>query len=295
MRGLRRLPEPVQTSMNKMFNASLLLVLSTGATQALAWGSTGHRTIGLVAERHMEPAALKSAQAILDGHDLPFVSTWPDEIRSDPKNYAHTFNWHFTTWLDEDDGFHAGLESKSTGFLLSQIEKQIAVLKNPAASRSEKAFALKFTVHLIGDLHQPLHVGTSGDSGGNACRVTWHGRSSNLHTVWDSEMIERTNLSYTERADFASQNRARKQIQQWQSGTPVQWAEESKKLRSRIYPAEVIAPNAPVTYLTYCKGNVAPEAMPKLGYEYSFEFDPAVRERLFQAGVRLAKVLNDAL
>jgi hypothetical protein len=281
--------------MNKIFNASLLLILSAGASQALAWGSTGHRVIGLVAERHMDPAALKKAHAILDNHDLAFVSTWPDEIRSDPKNFAHTFNWHFTTWQDEDDGFHAGLENKSTGFLLTQIEKQIAVLKNPAASQSEKAFALKFTIHLIGDVHQPLHVGTSGDRGGNACRVTWHGKPSNLHTVWDSDMIEKTNLSFTELADFASQNRSQKQTRQWQSGTVKQWSEESKILRSRIYPAEVVAPSAPVTYLTYCQDKVEPEAMPKLGYEYSFEFDPVVRERLYQAGVRLAKVLNEAL
>ncbi len=281
--------------MKILFNTFALVTLSLTAQQALAWGSTGHRVIGLVAERHMDPAALKKAHAILDNHDLAFASTWPDEIRSDPKTYEHTFNWHYTTWQDEDDGFHAGLENKSTGFLMSQLEKQIAVLKNPAASKADKAFALKFTVHLVGDVHQPLHVGTSGDSGGNACRVTWHGKPSNLHTVWDSDMIEKTNLSYTELADFASQDRSQKQTRQWQSGTVNQWSEESKKLRSRIYPAEVLAPSAPVTYLTYCKGKVEPEAMPKLGYEYSYEFDPVVRERLYQAGVRLAKVLNDAL
>ena len=281
--------------MKILFNTFALVTLSLTAQQALAWGSTGHRAVGLVAERHMDPAALKKAHAILDNHDLAFASTWPDEIRSDPKTYAHTFNWHYTTWQDEDDGFHAGLENKSTGFLMSQLEKQIAVLKNPAASKADKAFALKFTVHLVGDVHQPLHVGTSGDSGGNACRVTWHGKPSNLHTVWDSDMIEKTNLSYTELADFASQDRSQKQTRQWQSGTVNQWSEESKKLRSRIYPAEVLAPSAPVTYLTYCKGKVEPEAMPKLGYEYSYEFDPVVRERLYQAGVRLAKVLNDAL
>lgn len=281
--------------MKILFNTFALVTLSLTAQQALAWGSTGHRVVGLVAERHMDPAALKKAHAILDNHNLAFASTWPDEIRSDPKTYAHTFNWHYTTWQDEDDGFHAGLENKSTGFLMSQLEKQIAVLKNPAASKADKAFALKFTVHLVGDVHQPLHVGTSGDSGGNACRVTWHGKPSNLHTVWDSDMIEKTNLSYTELADFASQDRSQKQTRQWQSGTVNQWSEESKKLRSRIYPAEVLAPSAPVTYLTYCKGKVEPEAMPKLGYEYSYEFDPVVRERLYQAGVRLAKVLNDAL
>lgn len=281
--------------MNKLLITLAFAALSTAGQDVLAWGSTGHRVVGLVAERHMDPDALKKAYAILGGHDLAFVSTWPDELRSGPKTYAYTYNWHYTTWQDEDDRFHAGLENDGTGFLMSQVEKQIAVLKNPAASKADKAFALKFTVHLIGDVHQPLHVGTSGDKGGNACRVTWHGKPSNLHTVWDSDMIEKTNLSYTELADFASQDRTQKQIRQWQSGDVKQWAEESKKLRGRIYPAEVVQPNAPVTYLTYCKGKVEPEAMPKLGYDYSYEYDPVVRERLYQAGVRLAKVLNDAL
>lgn len=281
--------------MNNLLKTTLLIMLCATSHQALAWGSTGHRVVGLLAERHMDPAALKKAHAILDGHDLAFVSTWPDELRSGPKTYEYTFNWHYTTWQDEDDSFHAGLESGDTGFLMSQVEKQVAVLKNPAASKADKAFALKFTVHLIGDVHQPLHVGTSGDRGGNACRVTWHGKPSNLHTVWDSDMIEKTNLSYTELADFASQGRSQNQTRQWQSSTVRQWSEESKKLRSRIYPPEVVAPNAPVTYLTYCKGKVEPEAMPKLGYDYSYEYDPVVRERLYQAGVRLAKVLNDAL
>lgn len=281
--------------MKTLIKPILLIMLYATSHQALAWGSTGHRVVGLLAERHMDPAALKKARAILDGHDLAFVSTWPDELRSGAKTYEYTFNWHYTTWQDEDDSFHAGLESGDTGFLMSQVEKQIAVLKNPAASKADKAFALKFTVHLIGDVHQPLHVGTSGDRGGNACRVTWHGKPSNLHTVWDSDMIEKTNLSYTELADFASQGRSQNQTRQWQSGTVRQWSEESKKLRSRIYPPEVVAPIAPVTYLTYCKGKVEPEAMPKLGYDYSYEYDPVVRERLYQAGVRLAKVLNDAL
>jgi hypothetical protein len=281
--------------MRLTFNTLVIAVLAIAPLQALAWGSMGHRATGLIAERHMDADALKKSRALLDGHDLAFASTWPDEVRSLPKAYGHTFNWHHTTWDDDDDAFHAGLESKDTGFLLSQLDKQIAILKNPANAKADRAFALKFIIHLLGDLHQPLHVGANGDRGGNKCRVLWHGKPSNLHRVWDSEMIEMTNLSYTELAAFASQNRSPEQVRQWQSGTIRQWSEESKKLRMRLYPAEVVAPSAPVTYLTYCQDNVDTSAMPKLGYEYSYEFDPVVRERLYQAGVRMAKVLNDAL
>ncbi len=269
------------------------LVLNPGTL--LAWGQTGHRSIAEIAERNMRPESVRKAHALLGGHDLAFASTWADEIRSDPKNFGHSFGWHYTTWPESDADFHADRETKDTGLLLSQIDAQLAILKNPAASDSDRNQALKFVIHLLGDLHQPLHVGNTGDKGGNACRVTWHGRNSNLHTVWDSDMIDKTQLSYTELADFASQNRSRRQSDAWRQGDLRAWAEESKKLRSGIYPPEVVSPSAPVTYLTYCGPDVAAGAMPALGYEYSFRFLPAVYQRIYQGGIRLAMLLDAAL
>ncbi|HWS41368.1 MAG TPA: S1/P1 nuclease [Arenimonas sp.] len=276
----------------KLCVAPLLVLVSQNA---FAWGATGHRTVGLIAQQHMTPAALKKSQELLEGHSLAYVASWADEIRSDPKKYGDTFNWHFTTWQDEDEQHGAGQENASTGFLLSQVSNQIAVLKNVKSSQGEKAVALKFLVHLMGDLHQPLHVGGGNDQGGNTCKVTWHGKPVNLHSVWDNSIIDGTNLSYSELADFASQNHSKEQITKWQNGNLNTWSAESKALRRHIYPAEVQTPLTPITYLTYCQKNVAPEAMPKLGYEYSYEFFPVVQERLFQAGVRLAKILNESL
>jgi hypothetical protein len=280
----------------KIFSVGMLILASSlHAPSAFAWGATGHRSVGLIAEQHMTPTALKHAELILEGHNLAYVSTWADEIRSDPKKYGDTFNWHFTTWQDDVNLHNANLENKSTGFLLSKVNQQTAMLKNAKSSQAEKAFALKFLVHLIGDLHQPLHVGGSNDQGGNACKVTWHSKASNLHTVWDSAMLDETKLSYTELAAFASQDRTKQQIAQWQTGDLNTWSAESKALRRKLYPAEVQAPLSPVTYLTYCQKNAPSESMPKLGYEYSYEFLPLAQERIFQAGVRLAKILNDSL
>jgi hypothetical protein len=273
----------------------LIIGLSMHAPSVFAWGATGHRSVGLIAEQHLTPNALKKSQEILDGHNLAYVSTWADEIRSDPKKYADTFNWHYTTWLDEEEQHKSDSENKSTGFLLSQVSNQISILQNTKSSHAEKAVALKYLVHLMGDLHQPLHVGGGNDQGGNTCRVTWHGKPVNLHTVWDSSIIDETKLGYTELAAFASQTRTAQQIAQWQTGDINTWSAESKALRRQIYPAEVIAPLTPVTFLTYCQKDVAPEAMPKLGYEYSYVYLPAVQERLFQAGIRLAKILNETL
>jgi hypothetical protein len=273
----------------------LITLLCLLAPELMAWGQTGHRSIAEIAERNMRPEAVRKAHALLDGHDLAFASTWADEIRSDPKNFNHTFGWHYTTWLEEDAEFGAADETKSTGLLLSQIDAQIAILKNPAASKDQKSQALKFLIHLVGDVHQPLHVGGAGDKGGNACRVTWHGRNSNLHTVWDSDMIDKSQLSYTELADFASQGRSMQETKIWRSGTPQSWAEESKKIRKGIYPPEVVMPKTPVSYLTYCGPDVAPEAMPALGYEYSYRFLPVVYERIYQGGIRLAMLLDKTL
>ena len=281
--------------MNFFKPTAFAISLSLVASPLLAWGPTGHRAIGLIAEQHMSNYANKAAHAILDGHDLAFASTWPDEIRSEAQTYGYTFPWHYTTWQDDDQHFGINAENKSTGFLLGKINEFQAVLKNPKASKADKAFALKFLVHLVGDLHQPLHVGGGNDKGGNTCQVLWFGSQTNLHAIWDSGIIERTQLSYTELAGFSSQGRSLQQTQAWQSGNTLSWAAESKKLRSKIYPAEVLAPNAPVTYLTYCQENVGIAAMPKLSYEYETKFTPIVYERVYQAGIRLAKILNDSL
>lgn len=263
--------------------------------QLLAWGQTGHRAIGEIAEANMRPDAVKKARALLDGHDLAYASTWADEIRSDPKRYSHTFNWHYTTWQDEDERFHSADETKNTGFLLTQVEKQLAILKNSKAPKAERAEALRFVVHLVGDAHQPLHVGGGNDRGGNTCRVTWFGKATNLHSVWDGDIIEGNGLSYTELAAFVSQGRTAAEIAAAKRGDMRSWAQESRKLRSEIYPPEVQAPSTPVTYLTYCREPVAAEAMPKLGYEYSYRFLPVVQDRIYVAGIRLARLLNEAL
>lgn len=281
--------------MNLIRPALAAALLGLASPQLLAWGQTGHRSIGLIAERHMSPEAVRKAEALLDGQSLAQAASWADEIRSEPKTYGYSFPWHYTTWEDQDEAFHAGHETKDSGFLLSQIERQLAVVKDQRAGKAERAQALKFVVHLVGDLHQPLHVGGGGDQGGNFCKVTWHGRASNLHRVWDSDMIEQTDLSYTELAAFASEGRSRAQTANWQTGGARIWAAESRKLRGEIYPAEVVAPTAPVSRLTYCQREVAPEAMPKLGYEYSYRFLPVVYDRIYQGGVRLAQLLEQAL
>ena len=281
--------------MNPCLRNALFMAIGLYSSNVLAWGAIGHRTVALVAEQHMSPAALKSAHRLLDGQTLPSVAMWADEIRSDPGNYRHTFNWHYTTWQDDHERWHAGEESDNTGFLLTQLQKQLDLLKNRNTTRAERQQALRFVIHLMGDLHQPLHVGGGNDAGGNTCRVTWHGEPSNLHTVWDSYMLNETRLSYTELAAFVSLARTPEQTRLWQSGNFEQWSLESKTLRSRIYPAEVKQPLAPVTYLTYCGKDIAADAMPKLGYEYSYVHLPEAYQRLYQAGVRLAKVLNESL
>jgi hypothetical protein len=270
------------------------LILAVIAPQAFAWGQTGHRAIGEIAEKNMRPEAVLKAKALLDGQDLAFAAGWADDIKSDRAfNYAD--KWHYTTWEDDDGKFHSGQENGGTGLLMSQIERQLAVLRDAKASKTEKAMALRFTVHLVGDLHQPLHVGGGGDQGGNFCKVTWHGRATNLHRVWDSDMIDSTDLSFTELARFAGIGRSSSQSTAWRAGSIRDWAAESRRLRGEIYPAEVISPLAPVSKLTYCQKDVAAEAMPKLGYEYSYRFLPVLYERVYQAGLRLGKLLDENL
>jgi hypothetical protein len=273
---------------------TLILVTALFSMNAFAWGPTGHRVVGEIAQKHLDQAVLLKVYKILGNQSLSRVSNWSDEIKSDPQTYSYTYNWHYTDWKDED---HDHDETSSSGKLITAINEQIATLKNPEKTDAEKAFALKFIVHLVGDLHQPLHVGNGLDMGGNKCKVQFHGRNTNLHSVWDEGMIEFMKLSYTELATYVSQSRTLEEIRKWRSGDVLDWALESKKLRAKIYPANVTSSKSPMSVMEYCRTDitVTGEIMPKLSFEYSYQFVPVLEQRLFQAGLRLAMILNAAL
>ena len=250
---------------------------------AFSWGPTGHRTVGEIAERNLTVIAKKKIKAILGKESLAKASTWPDEIKSDPDNYRYTFDWHYMSWPNDMGQYKPGQGGK----LIWAIDEQMKVLKNKKSRKEKKIFALRFLVHLIGDIHQPLHVGNGKDRGGNDCHVEFHGEETNLHRLWDEGMINFTRLSYTELADFISHYSAR-EIRYFMKGHPLDWALESKEIRNDVYPT-------PVENRPYCSRENKPEELPNLGYPYSYSFYKKIERRLFQAGVRLAHLLNTNL
>jgi len=245
-----------------------LLLLATGAPLA-AWGPTGHRIVGRIAEGYLSEEAAAAAEALLAPDSLARASYWPDEARSDPA-WQHADAWH---WISIEDGeTYETSEKNPAGDVVEAIRRMEAILRNREAPQAERAIALKFLVHFVGDVHQPLHVGRRADQGGNDGRVTWHGQPSNLHSVWDSAMIDSTRLSFSEYAEFIDHPSA-EEIAAWQASTLLDWVAESKAVRARVYEIG--------------DGN--------LGYAYSFHNLPVVERRLVQAGVRLAGLLNSIL
>ena len=245
---------------------ALLAGLALIPTLASAWGSTGHRAIGRVAENHLSEIARQEIRALIGPETLVEASTYADEIRSDP-SMNHASPWHWVT-LPEGETY-ASVEKNSDGDLIESIVRFTATLRDPEASLDERRFALRFLSHQIGDLHQPLHVGTGEDRGGNQVDVFWHGRESNLHRVWDSDMIDSAKLSFSELAERVDRADAA-QIRAWQSSDWLAWAEESRALRTLVYDID--------------DG--------RLGYVYAFHAMPVVERRILQAGIRLAGLLN---
>ena len=139
--------------------------------------------------------------------------------------------------------------------------------------RDERALALRFIIHIIGDLHQPLHVGNGTDRGGNDVEVMWFGEQSNLHSVWDSKIIDRQGLSFTEYTQRLDQRLTAEQtISRWDA-RPETWIGESAKLRDGLYPG-------------------TGEQSSALGYAYQYKHLPTVETRLLQSGIRIAAYLD---
>jgi hypothetical protein len=250
----------------KFLVLSLSLLLFLPHT-CLPWGATGHRVTGYIAQQHLNKKAKKKLSELLGQESLAIASTWMDDVRSD-STYDYMIDWH---WVTVENGQTYDQSNKNkNGDLIMTLERIVAELKSKKLDPKKEIEAIKMLIHLVGDLHQPLHVGCCDDSGGNRVKVKWFRDDTNLHTVWDSYMIDGTKLSYTELAESLGKP-DKLTVRNLQSTNIRDWAGESMSYRKQVY--------------NIGKGN--------LSYDYAYENMPIVRERLLLAGVRLAGLLNE--
>ncbi|MDN3687618.1 S1/P1 nuclease [Cyclobacterium jeungdonense] len=233
------------------------------------WGQTGHRVVGQIASWHLNKKAAKAIERILGSESLAMSANWMDEIKSDPK-YRYLNPWHYLT-VKTGEKYNPDTQEEG-GDAFSKTIMIIDALQNGNLDAETKIAYLKILVHLVGDLHQPLHVGTGEDRGGNDVDVFYFNQQTNLHAVWDTRIIEGKNLSYTELAEHLNKRSSKSLVQNYQRDPLENWLQEAVDLRPVLY-------NLP-------ENN-------RLSYEYVYHTFPVIEERLLAGGIRLAGILNE--
>lgn len=244
---------------------ALLLVL-------VSWGRTGHRLVGLIAARHLTPQAQAGVKELLGHSSLADVSTWADEVVATPE-YQSSAPWHY---IDLPLGLTFGQFSQTirelpNNNLYRALQGAEQILASPSSSKTQRIRSLNFIVHFVGDAHQPMHVSRGEDRGGNTIQVPFNG-GSNLHKLWDSDLIEHQGLS-EEKMVTLYDTATPEQISKWQHDPLMLWLWESYQISTILYQE---AADGPAADSDYYKAHI-----------------PVVEHRVEQAGIRLAGVLND--
>jgi hypothetical protein len=264
-------------SIAAMMALSMLLL---PASPAWAWGRLGHRVISRIAEKQLNAKAKAAVAALLEeGESIADASTWADEHR---RELPKTAPWHYVDVpLGEpryDSRFSGDRADK--GCIVDKIAELRQVVRDERKPLEERRFALRFLIHLVEDLHMPLHVGDNGDKGGNRTQLRFFEKGTNMHRLWDSDMIERVSGSEEfwlgELAGMDTPERREAAAK----GTVEDWATESLRAAQAAYLV-------PQTGAMLKPGQKLSDAYLKANL-------PVARERLYLAGVRVARVLNEA-
>ena len=241
----------------------------------ISWGTVGHFSVALIAEKHLTTKAQTAVKDLLGNETMSEASTWADDVRGE-QEYKSTGPRHYINLplgLNYET-FGQKVRSMSEDNVYKAVLKCEQDLKSASTSRTQKTEALKFLIHFIGDLHQPMHVSRAEDKGGNTILVKYKGDATNLHTVWDSKLIDNQELNYKEIAaqfDTASTQ----QIAHWQNDSLIQWLWESYQISSALY-SEIDGTEGHNLKKAYYKRHIG-----------------IVDQRLEMAGVRLAGILNE--
>ncbi len=248
---------------------ALAAIALATAVSAMAWGQKGHDTVAAIAERHFSAATADSVSAILDGMSPVYWANWLDNASHTP-DYAYTKTWHYKN-------IDAGVPYDSvppcpTGDVVTAIREQIAVLASPTSSKAQKSLAMKILIHVVGDLHQPMHMGHASDKGGNTVQVRFFNDGTNLHAAWDSRIPGAAHSwTYTEWADQLDRLPADR-ASEAAAGNVDDWARQSTEIAGRIYDY-------------FPSGS-------RISYNQIAYWTPTVEQQLLRGGLRLARILN---
>jgi hypothetical protein len=281
-------------------------IAALGPTPAAAWGDLGHKVTALVAYRHLTPQARLKLDALLatDGDtltppDFANRATWADKYRT---THRETAAWHFVDIEIAAPDLQSacfGFPTLSTSQLASQgpaqdcvvnkIEEFAAELQSAATPPAERLLALKFLIHFVGDLHQPLHAADHDDRGGNCIGLSASSdrrgaaRAPNLHAYWDVAVVDAQGASAAQIADKLDAGISIALLNEWTSGTTRGWAMETFEIARREAYALPSRPSCGT------QGAVA------LSQEYETEARKVAAAQLLKAAIRMASILNRAL
>ena len=251
--------------------AYLAVILAT-PQGAFAWGREGHQIIVILAEHYMRPETATHMRELLSPESPEEASVWADEYRKDRRE---TGPWHYIDIPLADSKIDLARECPNGDCVIVKTEQFLTVLKDPNADKDAKAQALKFVIHFVGDLHQPLHDEDNGDKGGNTRQVMFDGHPDNLHWVWDTGLLQHTNRNP---AAFAAEleNRITPRDQaEWQKGSIEDWVMEGHRLAQ-----------------TVAYGNLSNDNPAPITPAYEQQANAVIELQLEKAGVKLAYLLD---
>ena len=246
-----------------------------GIAEASAWGVTGHRIVAEIAENHLTNRAKRKLKKLIGKQKLAYWANWPDNVRNSPE-WKNTSTWHYVNIPPQEskEQFIEQLKNNNKPNIYTAIQNVKGVIVDKNTPDADREIYLRFLVHFLGDMMQPMHTGREEDLGGNLIKIQFFKKDTNLHSLWDSGLIDNTKYSYTEYARVLDV-KSKEEIKQIQSGSLEDWLYESHQAANQLYASVKPGEN--------------------YSYDYQEQYKDLLERQLLHAGLRLAKILNEVL
>jgi S1/P1 Nuclease len=264
----------------RILSLSSMAIVSTSAAitpqAGLAWGPEGHKAVAILAARYMRRDTLARVRVLLGQENIEDVSLWADDIAHSTR--TDTAPWHYIDIPLRDSNINLSRDCPRGQCVLVKTEEFLDTLGNPQSSPGARREALKFVIHFVADLHQPLHCEDNHDKGGNTQQVIFEGHGDNLHWVWDTGLVEEIDPDARDLAAMLARQITGRDRAAWDQGSISDWVLESQQLAQ-----------------TVAYRNLSVIALPTLGPSYDQRAEAAIKRQLEKASVRLAWVLDERL